>query len=48
MFASAKIADVAEQVVDAKEPQQVIDEQGRPVGAVDGPAIIRVLIGKED
>jgi len=43
--AKAKIADVAEQVVNAKKPQRVIDEAGQAVGSVDADAIIRVLIG---
>jgi glycine betaine/proline transport system ATP-binding protein len=44
--ASAKIAEVAEQVVDAGKPLKVIDKDGQPVGAIDADAVIRVLVGK--
>ncbi|HGG04060.1 MAG TPA: ATP-binding cassette domain-containing protein [Aliiroseovarius sp.] len=43
--ASAKIADVAEAVIDAGEPVMVVDN-GQPVGAIDPGAVIRVLVGK--
>jgi len=43
---TAKIAEVAEQVVDAGKPLKVIDKDGHPVGAIDADAVIRVLVGK--
>ncbi len=43
--ASAKIADVAEAVIEAGEPVMVV-RNGQPVGAVDPASIIRVLVGK--
>lgn len=45
--ARAKIADVAEQVVDADGPLKVIDEAGQTVGAIDANAVIGVLVGKK-
>lgn len=44
--ASATIAEVAAQVVEADGPLRVVDETGEPVGAVDAQSVIRVLVGK--
>lgn len=46
LLVSAKIAEVAEQVVDAGGPLKVIDADGQAVGAIDAAAVIRVLVGK--
>ncbi len=43
--ASAKIVEVAEQVIEADEPLLVVDE-GKPVGSINAAAVIRVLLGK--
>lgn len=43
---TAKIAEIAAQVVDAGKPLKVIDKDGRPMGAIDADAVIRVLVGK--
>ena len=45
--ATAKIADVAEQVVDAATPLKVVDAAGQAIGAIDADAVIRVLVGKK-
>jgi glycine betaine/proline transport system ATP-binding protein len=44
--ASAKIAEVAEQVIDANGPLLVVDDAGHPIGAIDREAVISVLIGR--
>ena len=44
--ASAKISEIAAQVVHAKTPLQVIDEHGKRVGAIDAASVIEVLVGK--
>lgn len=44
---AAKIADIAEQVINAAELQSVIDENGSPVGVIDAATVINVLLGKE-
>ncbi|HFQ16002.1 MAG TPA: ATP-binding cassette domain-containing protein [Rhodobacteraceae bacterium] len=43
--AGARVAEVAEAVIDAGEPLMVV-ENGQPVGAIDAEAVIRVLVGK--
>jgi len=45
--ARAKIAEVAEQVVDADGPLKVIDETGQTVGTIDAETVIGVLVGKK-
>lgn len=42
----AKIAEIAEQVVDADGPLNVIDDAGNVLGAIDADAVIDVLIGR--
>ena len=44
--ATAKIAEVAAQVVEAGQPLKVIDAQGIALGAIDADAVISVLIGR--
>jgi glycine betaine/proline transport system ATP-binding protein len=44
---AAKIAEIAEQVINATEPQTVIAENGGPVGVIDAATVINVLLGKE-
>ncbi len=44
--ASAKIAEVAAQVVASAEPLTVVDETGKPVGAIDREQVIAVLVGR--
>ncbi len=43
---TARIADIAEQVIGAGKPLQVITEEGEPVGSIDADTVIRVLLGK--
>jgi len=43
---SAKISEVAEQVVDAGKPLKVINADGHAVGAIDAQTVINVLVGK--
>ncbi len=43
--ASAKICEIAEAVIDADGPLMVVDN-GQPVGAIDAPSVIKVLLGK--
>lgn len=43
---NAKIAEIAEQVVDGDGPLSVTDDEGRSVGAIDARSVINVLIGK--
>ena len=43
---SAKIAEVAAQVVEAGKPLKVINADGQAVGAIDAQAVINVLVGK--
>ncbi|MBL4811085.1 MAG: glycine betaine/L-proline ABC transporter ATP-binding protein, partial [Rhodobacteraceae bacterium] len=46
ILATAKIADIAGQVVEADSPLRVVDAQGAVLGAIDREAVIRVLLGK--
>ena len=45
--ASAKIADIAAQVVDAGKALKVVDANGQAVGAIDPAAVIDVLINRD-
>ncbi len=44
--ARARIAEVAEQVIDASGPLAVIDDAGRTLGAIDAAQVVRVMLGK--
>jgi len=44
--ASAKIADIAAQVVATDTPQSVVDENGKTVGTITRDAVISVLVGQ--
>ncbi len=44
---TAKIAEIAEQVINAAGPQTVIAENGVPAGVIDAATVINVLLGKE-
>ena len=43
--ASAKIADVAAQVVSSTQPLTVVDKNGTPIGSIDREQVISVLAG---
>ncbi len=45
--AEARISEVAAQIVRARTPLQVVDNDGKSVGAVDADSVIDVLVGKE-
>lgn len=45
--ATAKIADVAAQIVDAKKPQLVLGREGNALGSVDAHSVIQVLLGRQ-
>lgn len=44
---SARIADIAAKVVDAKGPLMVVDENGVAVGSISAESVIQVLIGRQ-
>lgn len=44
---TAKIAEIAEQVINASEPVPVIGSDGATVGVIDAATVIKVLLGKE-
>ncbi len=43
---TAKISEIAAQVVEAGKPLKVIDADGQAVGAIDAQTVINVLVGK--
>ncbi|NKB28721.1 MAG: betaine/proline/choline family ABC transporter ATP-binding protein [Rhodobacteraceae bacterium] len=43
---TARVEDVADQIEAADKPFRVVDSDGKPIGTVDGRAVIDVLIGR--